>query len=330
VTFAAPAALWLLPPVLVLAWYLVRFRRDAEPALGYARLDDLRDLEPAAARLWRAARPWLRSGALACFVLALARPQQGLRSDERDLLATDILLCLDVSDSMQAEDFAPKNRLETAKDAALRFIGRRKDDRLGLVLFGEFALTHCPLTTDHGALAGLVNEIARGILPGNRTALGEGLAAAVERLKASPARSRVIILLTDGANNAGSVDPQTAAKAAGAFGIRVYTVGCATREGGYVTFHDPVFGPRRQKIADTLDEDTLARIADATGGTYQRATDARALMKIFDDIDRLEKTEIKVKSYTEYLERFEWFLLPGLLLLALEMAVGGLLLRSTP
>ncbi len=326
---ASPAALWLLPPVLALAWYLRRFRRSAEPALGYSRVDDLRALEPASARLWRVSRGWVRAAALGCFVLALARPQQGLRSDERDLLATDILLCLDVSDSMQAEDFAPKNRLETAKDAALRFIAQRRDDRIGLVLFGEFALTHCPLTTDHGALGGLVAEVQRGILPGNRTAIGDGLANSVERLKSSPARSKVVILLTDGSNNTG-LDPQVAAKAAAAFGIRVYTIGCATPGGGYMTVQDPVFGARRVRVADSIDEDALAKIADATGGQYFRATDTKGLQKIFDAIDKLEKTDIKVKSFTEYLERFEWFLLPGLLLLGLELGVGGWWLRSVP
>ncbi len=327
---ATPAALWLLPVVLVLAWYLRRFRRSAEPALGYSRVDDLRALEPVTARLWRTSRGWVRAGALGCLVLALARPQQGLRSDERDLLATDILLCLDVSDSMQAEDFAPKNRLETAKDAALRFIAQRRDDRIGLVLFGEFALTHCPLTTDHGALGGLVADIERGILPGNRTAIGDGLANSVERLKATTARSKVVVLLTDGANNAGNVDPQTAAKTAGAFGIRVYTIGCAAPGGGTMTVQDPVFGARKVRVADTLDEVTLEKIAETTGGKYYRATDTQGLLKIFDAIDKLEKTEIKVKSFTEYLERFEWFLLPGLLLLALELGVGGWWLRSVP
>lgn len=329
-SFATPAALWLLPVVLALAWYLQRFRRSAEPALGYSKVDDLRDLEPAVARLWRTSRGWLRTGALGCLVLALARPQQGLRSDERDLLATDILLCLDLSDSMQAEDFPPKNRLETAKDAALRFIAQRRDDRLGLVLFGEFALTHCPLTTDHGALSGLVAELARGTIPGNRTAIGDGLANSVERLKASAARSKVIVLLTDGSNNSGNVDPQTAARTAAAFGIRVYTIGCGTPEGGYMTIQDPVFGARRVRVADSIDEDTLAKIADVTGGKYFRATDPRGLHKIFDAIDALERTEIKVKSFTEYLERFEWFLLPGLLLLGLELGLGGWWLRSVP
>lgn len=327
---ATPAALWLLPVVLILAWYLHRFRRRAEPALGYSKVDDLRDLEPVAARFWRASRGWVRAAALGCFVIALARPQQGLRSDERDLLATDIILCMDLSYSMQAEDFAPKNRLETAKDAALRFIAQRTDDRIGLVLFGEFALTHCPLTTDHDALAGLVSELERDTLPGNRTAIGDGLANAVERLKNSSARSKVVVLLTDGTNNAGNVDPQTAAKTAAAFGIRVYTIGCGTPDGGMMTIQDPVFGTRRIKVSDPIDEDTLAKIADVTGGQYFRATDAKGLVKIFDAIDKLEKTEIKVKSFTEYLERFEWFLLPGLLLLGAELGLGGWLFRSLP
>src|SRR6185295_15883364 len=221
-SFAAPAALWLLPLVLALGWYLHRFGRAAEAALGHSGLAGLAGLEPASARLWRRGRNGLRLWTLSLLVLALARPHQGLKNDERDVATTDILLCLDASDSMRAEDFAPKTRWDAAKDAARAFIEKRESDRLGLVLFGQFAVTQCPLTTDHGALAGLLEETQLGEVPGNRTAIGDGLAVSIERLKATPAKSKIIVLITDGVNNAGTMDPTTAGKAAVAFGIKIY------------------------------------------------------------------------------------------------------------
>ncbi len=326
--FASPAALWLLPVALALGWYLHRFGRRAEAAVGHAHLAGLAALEPARARLWRRLRPAVRAGGLALLILALARPQQGLKADERDLATTDILLCLDASDSMHAEDFAPKTRFDAAKDAARIFIEKRDQDRLGLVLFGQFAVTQCPLTTDRGALAGVLEDTQLGEVPGNRTAIGDGLAVSVERLKTTPAKSKVIILLTDGANNAGTVDPVTAAKAAQAYGIKIYAIGAGAPGGGYMTMQDPVFGARRVKVADSIDEEMLERIATATGGKYFRAADLKGLYTIFGEIDRMEKTELKVRSFTEYLDRFEAPLLLGLLLIAAEAAVAGLLVRE--
>jgi len=328
--FGTPSALWLLPVVLALLWYLVRFRRRGEPALGYSSVADIRSLESPVARLWNRARPWLRIGALVLLILALARPQQGVRSDERDIRATDIVLCLDVSETMRAEDFAPKNRIEIAKEAAGRFIAKRDHDRIGLVVFAQFAMTVCPLTVDYNALATLLGDIAVGEVPPNRTAIGDGLATCVERLKNTAAKSKVIILLSDGANNAGNVDPKTAARTAAAFGIRIYAIGAGAPGGGYLTVQDPVFGARRVRVATDLDEESLTRVASATGGQYFRATDTQGLFRIFAEIDRLEKTEVRVKSFTEYLERFEWLLIPGLLLLAAELAAGELVLKAVP
>ena len=329
-SFATPSALWLLPVVLVILWYRVRFGRRAEPALGYSIVTDLRALQSPAALLWSRARPWLRGGSLALFVIALARPQQGVRSDERDIQATDIMICLDVSDTMRAEDFAPKNRIEIAKEAAARFIAKRDHDRIGLAVFGRFAMTVCPLTTDYDALGGLLAEIAVGEVPANGTAIGDGLATCVERLKNTAAKSKVIILLSDGANNAGTLDPRTAAKTAAAYGIRIYAIGAGAPGGGYLTVQDPVFGARRVKFAEDLNDEELTKVATATGGQYFRATDTQGLYRIFGEIDRLEKTDLKVRSYTDYLERFEWLLLPALILLAAELAAGELLLKGVP
>lgn len=329
ITFASPGFLWLLLVVPVLV-YVMRFNRSRRPAVGYSALEPLRALADRKAAAWLWARDALRVATVAFLVLALARPQEGLKSDLQDIKATDMLLCLDVSDSMRAEDFTPKNRITVAKESAISFIERRRHDRIGLVVFAEAALTQCPLTVDHGALAGLLQGIEIGDIPPRRTAIGDGLAICVERLKATAARSKVIVLLTDGVNNAGTIDPVTAAQAAVSFGIKIYTIGAASPEGGYMTVQDPVFGTQRVKVADSLDEVTLTRIAEETGGKYFRATNARGLRQIFGEIDQMEKTDIKVRKFTEYLERFEWLLLPALLLAGLELALGQIVLRGIP
>jgi len=329
-SFGAPAWLWLLPVIPALGWLEWTNGRKASPSLGFSSLAGLRDLEDPVARWWRRIRPAGRLAALTLLILALARPQQGLKSDERDIQATDIMLCLDVSESMQAEDFGKQNRIDAAKEAARAFVEKRDHDRIGLAVFGQFAMTQCPLTVDYGALIGLLAQTTIGVVPGNRTAIGDGLATCVERLKNTPAKSKIIILLTDGANNAGSVDPVTAAKAAQSFGIKIYAVGAGAPGGGYVTVQDPMFGTRRIHVAADLDEEQLTRISTATGGQYFRVKNDRGLMDILAAIDKLEKTDLKVKSFTEYLERFEWLLLPGLLIVAAELLTGSLLLRGIP
>jgi Ca-activated chloride channel family protein len=329
-SFGSAAWLWLLLVVPALAWLEWTNGRKASPSLGFSSLDRLRELEDPVARWWRRVRPVARLTSLTFLILALARPQQGLKSDERDVQATDIMLCLDVSESMQAEDFGTQTRIVAAKEAARAFVERRDHDRIGLAVFGQFAMTQCPLTVDYGALIGLLEQTTIGVVPGGRTAIGDGLATCVERLKGTPAKSKVIILLTDGANNSGSVDPVTAAKAAQSFGIKIYAVGAGAPGGGFVTVQDPVFGARRLHVAADLDEEQLTRISTATGGQYFRVKNDRGLMDILGAIDKLEKTDLKVKSFTEYLERFEWFLVPGLLLAAAELLTGTLLLRGLP
>lgn len=329
-SFGSPAWLWLLLVVPVLAWLEHRTGRGASPALGFSSLAALADLEDPVARWWRRVRPPLRLTAITLLILALSRPQQGLKSDERDIQATDIMLCLDVSESMKAEDFGTQTRIDAARVAARAFVEKRSHDRIGLAVFGQFAMTQCPLTVDYGALIGLLEQTVIGVVPGNRTAIGDGLATCVERLKNTPAKSKVIILLTDGANNAGSVDPVTAAKAAQSYGIKIYAVGAGAPGGGYVTVQDPMFGARRIHVAADLDEEQLTRISTATGGQYFRVKNDRGLLDILSAIDKLEKTDLKVKSFTEYLERFEWVLLPGLLLTALELVGGTLVLKGIP
>jgi len=329
-SFGAPGWLWLLLVVPALVWLEHHNGRRAAPALGFPSLAELSELEDPVARWWRRIRPAARLVSLTLLILALARPQQGLKSDERDIQATDVMLCLDVSESMMAEDFGTQTRIAAAKEAARSFIEKRDHDRIGLAVFGQFAMTMCPLTVDYGALIGLLEQTAIGAVPGNRTAIGDGLATCVERLKNTPAKSKVIILLTDGANNAGTVDPVTAAKAAQSYGIKIYAVGAGAPGGGFVTMQDPMFGTRRVHVEADLDEEQLTRISTATGGQYFRVKNDRGLLEILAAIDKMEKTDLKVKSFTEYLERFEWVLLPGLLLAGAELLAGTLLFRGIP
>jgi len=328
--FASPGWLWLLLVVGALGFYQYRWKSRGESSIGFSSLAHLRTLGDKRAQVWEKIRGWIRLAVLAMFVVALARPQQGLKGDDRFMQATDIMLCLDASDSMRSEDFKPKNRITVAKEAAREFAEKRKDDRLGLVVFGEMALTLCPLTTDRGALAGLLESVEIGDVPQNRTAIGDALATAVERLKTSGAKSKVIILLTDGNNNAGTLDPLTAAKAATGFGIRIYAIGAGSPEGGLMPVDDPFFGRRYVRVNDKLDETVLTKIAESTGGKYFRAMNAKGLRTIFDEINRMEKTEVRVTSYTEFIERFEWWLLPALFLLGFEVAIGTLLFRGLP
>jgi Ca-activated chloride channel family protein len=241
---------------------------------------------------------------------------------------TDIMLCLDTSTSMKSEDFAPRNRMDAAKSAALDFVKNRTYDRIGIVVFAGVSYTQCPLTLDHGAVLEFLDHVQIGMTGVDGTAIGSGLATALNRLKDSKARSRVVILLTDGRNNAGEVDPITAAKMAQKLGIRVYVIGCGAVGAGYITVNT-FLGPRRVPTEE-IDEDTLRKIAATSGGEYFRAQDSEGLMKIFRQIDRMEKTEIKVEKITRTREVFHWFLWPGLLLFIAELFLVKTILRRVP
>lgn len=242
--------------------------------------------------------PW---AALTLTLLALARPQQGIRQSETETRGVDIVLAIDVSPSMRAEDFRPRNRLFVAKRAAHDFILQREHDRVGLVAFAGTAFTVCPITLDHDVLLELLDGLDFGMVE-DGTAIGMGLATAVARLKESKTPSKVIVLLTDGQNNRGAIDPLTGAELARAFGIKVYTV--LAGRGGVVPVpvDDPVFGRRVQMARMDVDETTLRAIADRTGGRYFRATDTGALEGIYSLIDRLERAPIKSIEYKDYLD----------------------------
>jgi len=310
-----------------LAVYVRRRRSERSVAFSSFRLFEGAGLEASIVK--RSARPVLRVAVLLLLVLAMARPQTGRSESVTETEGVDILLVLDISGSMQAQDFKPKNRLEAAKEVVQEFIAKRPKDRIGLVAFAAQAITQCPVTLDHHVLSRLVQEVNIGMLE-DGTAIGVALATACNRLKNSEAKSRVVVLLTDGQNNAGSVDPPTAAKVARSLGIKVYTIGVGTRGVVPMPVDDPLLGKRIVPMQVDIDTETLKNIADITGGKFFLATDTEELKQIYDKIDELEKTKIESKTFTSYTDRFAWFALPALCLLMLEMAAGELILREVP
>jgi Ca-activated chloride channel family protein len=266
--------------------------------------------------------------ALAAIIVALARPQTGITSESVLTEGIDIVLAMDVSSSMLAEDLEP-NRLEAAKQVAAEFAQGRRNDRIGLVAFAGQAYTQAPLTLDYGVITGLLEELDVGMIE-DGTAVGMGLATAVKRLQSSDAESKVVVLLTDGRNNRGEIGPATSAQMAQALGIRVYTIGAGTRGTARVPVDDPFQGRRYVNMRVDLDEPTLREMAELTGGRYFRATDRESLEAVFAEIDALETTEIQVENFTRYGEQFPPVLGAGLLLLLLEIGLGQTLLRRLP
>ncbi|HTL48498.1 MAG TPA: VWA domain-containing protein [Verrucomicrobiae bacterium] len=273
--------------------------------------------------------PWVRALVLLLFIAALARPQRVSAEREYQTSGVDIMISMDISGSMLAEDFKPENRMGVGKEEAIKFIKGRENDRIGFVVFARKAFTQCPLTLDYDVLINLIEQVHVGMIP-DGTAVGMGLATAVNRLRGSEAKSKVIILITDGENNAGNIDPITAAELAKTFGIRVYTI-CIGR-GGLVPFpvNDPLFGKRYVQANVEVDEMSLKRIADITGGQFFRARDPESLHSIYQKIDSLEKTEVKVKEYRSYDEFFHYFLFPALTLLLAELFFSNTILLKVP
>ena len=272
----------------------------------------------------------LRIIALVLLVVAAARPQKYNVSSEVNSSGVDIILAIDTSGSMKALDFFIKkervNRLDAVKYVVHDFIKKRENDRIGLIIFGEKAFTQCPLTMDSGLLLNLVDSMEIG-MAGDSTSIGLAVALGAKRLKNIKAKSKILILLTDGRDNAGGIDPMQAAEAAAATGARIYTIGV----GGFgpVPFVvDTMFGKRIQKVKLDLDENTLKKIAEIGGGRYFRASDSKKLKKIYDLIDKLEKTEIKVKQFFNFEELYKYFLFPALFVLILEILTKSLIIRS--
>jgi Ca-activated chloride channel family protein len=269
----------------------------------------------------------LRLLAICFLIIALARPQTSTRKQDVTIEGIDIVLAMDISGSMLAEDFQP-NRLEASKKVAGEFVGGRPNDRMGLVVFSGETFTQCPLTTDHTILINLFKDIKSGMIE-DGTAIGDGLATAVNRLKESQAISKVIILLTDGENNMGSIDPLSAGEIAKVFGIRVYTIGVGTIGTAPYPVQTP-FGTRYQNMEVRIDEPLLKQIASMTGARYFRATDNQKLTEIYQEIDRLEKSKIDVTEFRKKNEEFLIFAVIAGLLFLLELALRFTVFRSIP
>ena len=265
--------------------------------------------------------------AVCCLIIALARPQT--RNDEQLVNGEgiDIVLCLDISGSMLAQDFTP-NRMEAAKNVASEFIDGRPTDRIGLVIFSGEAFTMCPLTTDRNVLKAQLFNVQSGLLE-DGTAIGSGLATGVDRLRNSPSKSKVIILLTDGENNGGLIDPNTAKEIAKSVGVRVYTIGMGTEGFAPVPVQTPG-GVVMQREKVNIDEKLLTQIANETGGHYYRAKDNESLKNIYNEIDQLEKSKIEVNTIRRYTEEFFPFALAAAIFLFLELLLRWTLLRKFP
>ena len=312
---------------LILVWTLRRGSRR-NSSLRFPHVGSLKKAyKPMAARS-RHFLFALRLMVLGLLVLAAARPQSGAVREEVTAEGIDIVLALDLSTSMLAQDLAP-DRIEAAKQVAADFIRGRTNDRIGLVVFAAHGFVQCPLTLDYGILLDFLDELKVGLLD-DGTALGMGIATAVGRLRESEAESKVLILLTDGRNNAGEIDPATAAQMAQAFGIRIYSIGAGTRGAAPYPVDDPVFGRRQTRIRVDIDEEALRKAADVTGGRYFRATDRESLEEIYREIDELEKSEIKVSQYTQYGELFPYPLALAVVFLLGELGLSGTWFRKIP
>lgn len=312
---------WLLLLLAVVpAWWIWRRRRVAK-AITFSRVSILAK-GPKAGRGMTRALLLLRSVAITGLVLALARPRIAGRTEQSNSEGINIVIAFDISSSMLAEDFQPQNRLEVARDKVKQFIQMRKSDRVGIVAFSGEALTQVPLTTDYPVVLAAVDNLQPGQLE-DGTAIGTAIATAANRLRTAPGRSRVMVLLTDGVNNRGSIDPRTAAQAAAAVGVRIYTIGVGTEGMAPVPVGRGVFGLRYENRPVEIDDALLTEVAQRTGGRYFRARDAAALQRITEEIDRLERSPVRTRVYTQYGELYRWPLVIALVALMLELSLAA-------
>lgn len=326
--FEYPHLLWLLViPALLIVHYIYLELCGRRPHL---RVSDIRYWKAGGKSVLsylRHAPMLLRTVALSMIIIAIARPRSSSKMDKIDTEGIDIVLAMDVSTSMLARDFTP-DRISAAKDIAIEFISQRPSDRIGIVVFAGESYTQCPLTTDRATLINLMKEIQTGLIE-DGTAIGNGLATAVARMQGSDAKSRVVILLTDGVNNRGEITPQTAADIAKTYGIRVYTIGV----GANGTAPYPVITPwgvQMQDVEVEIDEDLLKCIAETTGGRYFRATDNTKLSEIYSEINKMEKARTTIDSFPVYKELFMDFALVALICLLLEVVFNAFILKRLP
>ena len=330
--FQNPEWLLLLGIVPILIYRYVHRERRKQGRIRFSDIGALKRVFPSFTLKLRHCLIAFRCLALALLVLALARPQAGREGREILSQGIDIALAIDVSSSMEAKDLdhQRKSRLEVCKEVVAQFVQGRTNDRLGLVVFAGESYTQCPLTLDYGVFLSFLDGVQIADETWDGTAVGTGIATAANRLRKSDASSKVIILLTDGVNNRGEVDPITAAKAAKALEIRIYTVGAGSEGTIMQEVDGGIFGPRYVPVKVEIDEETLKEVSRITGGRYYRATSEQKLEEIYAEIGEMEKTEIKTRDYVNYTELFSGFLWPGLALLGLEALLGNTRFRRLP
>ncbi|HEY3666603.1 MAG TPA: VWA domain-containing protein [Polyangiaceae bacterium] len=328
--FQHPAVLLLLIPLVVFAWWLGRSGRPS--AVTHSNTELVREVAKTRRTRWGRILPLLRSVSGALFVVALARPSIEQRHAEVHSSGVDIMLAMDVSGSMQAQDMlGPRgrsSRLDAAKEVVARFVGDRENDRIGLVAFAGRPYLVSPLTMDHDWLLQRLGALDASQVDG--TAIGSALASGVRRLDAQNAKSKLLVLLTDGQNNAGKISPDAAAEAAKALGVKVYTIGIGSSGEALVPFTNERGQEQLVKAQVDVDEPSMKHVAELTGGAFYRATDTQSLHDVYAAIDRAEKTTHTLKAFTTHDEQFAWFALPGLLLLVSELGLSATRFRRVP
>ncbi len=326
-SWANPEFFWLLLLIPIFLGYQVwKFYFNKSASLIFSSVKPLKNLPGNYQSFLVWLTPLLYTAALTFLVVALARPQLQNTTIEQNAEGIDIMISIDISSSMLAEDITP-NRLIAAKEVAGEFIAERETDRIGINVFARESFTVVPPTLDHNLVQEMLQTVDLGMVR-DGTAIGMGIATSINRLRDSNAESRIIILLTDGMNNAGEIDPITAGEMAATLGIRVYTLGIGTRGTAPYPIDDPVFGRRYQNVEVNIDEDMLIQIAEQTGGKYWRATDLEELISVYQEIDELERTEIEEIIYIDYKDRYPFYLAAGLALLLTGFLNERFLTRS--
>ncbi len=327
IEFAYPILLWLLLLIPLMTFWHYKFGKKRVSKALYSSLTPFKNYKPSWREKFIDTPFWLRAAAMGLLIIGLARPQSFASGENVYTEGIDVALVLDISGSMLAEDFKP-NRLEAAKEISGEFIKGRTADRIGLVVFSKESFTQCPLTIDYSVLLNLLSDIKSGMIE-DGTAIGNAIANGVNRLKDSKAKSKVIILLTDGVNNSGEIDPITAAQIAKTYGIRIYSIGVGAKGEAPYPVMTP-FGKRYQMVPVEIDEKTLSQISDITGGKYFRANSNNKLKQIYDEIDKMEKIKIEVSSYRSSTELFYDWVGAGLILLLLELVLSRTILKKIP
>lgn len=327
--FANPAAFWLLPLLAVLLW-LREFRSDRFMArLPFPDFAVLESMPSSRRARWVRLPAWLLYAGLTLAIVALARPQALLKGEEARARGIDMIIALDTSGSMRALDFNPLDRMAVAKRATRTFIAHRRHDRIGLVAFAGVSLLQCPLTLDYGALLDFLDQVGVGMTSTENTAIGTAIATAANRLKKSAAKSKAVILVTDGRSNSGEIDPLTAAQAARSLGIKIYAIGVGIR-GPSVIPVDTAWGKQLAPIQEDLDEPGLEAISGATDGRYYRASSAKEFDAIYGEIDRLEKTEIHGPAPRSYEDRYLGWLIAAMALISAGAGLQASAFRTFP